>query len=590
MFTNGQAAPSKSDLHQIVRKAVLYPIALLLLMMILLTGQIFRQRATALQTDHADRVIAKLHHVNRIFIDLETGFRGYLLSGDEVFLQPYHQGIGAIHSEMDALEELVETAPDQAERVQKLKEGLGRWEDYARTLISQRRTVRASAYADYQGKDRMDEIRRELEAAVKKEEGTRFSEATRWQNTLRQTLSIILALFVVAGVFFAFFIRKKLRLVAELYGRSLEDNRREKEQYRAVFDGVRDHGIMLMDTAGKVERWNTAAEKITGYSSAEVVGKDADFMRSSDQPRTLPNLLREAQEEGRSEVEGWRLRKNGSRFWIDVVVTALYDARGALRGFSSVFRDFSGRKRVEEERSFLLRKLQEAVSSRDEFLSLASHELRTPLTSLSLQLQTARRQYLRNNPDLDPVPLPRRVFDSFSRQTDRLAALVERMLELTRVHAGQLEVNFKEVNLTELAQRVVNHLGDQLEENRCTVNLQGPAELKGHWDEFRLEQVLVNLLSNAMKHAPGKPIEVTTEAVGEDRARLTVRDQGPGIPKEYQPRIFQKFGKVVSSSDSGGMGLGLYISQQIAQAHGGELRLSSEPGAGASFTLELPLQ
>lgn len=587
---SGQMAPTKRELQHIVYRAIFYPVALLLIVMVLLTGQIFRQRATALDTDHADRVIAKLHHVSRIFVDLETGFRGYLLSGDDVFLEPYNQGIGAIRSEVASLAELVRGSPQQVARVEKLQERLGRWESYAHSLISRKKSVPAAAYADYLGKSQMDEIRGELDAAIKDEEQRRFSEASRWAATARQTLSIILGLFVVAGIFFAFFIRRQLRRVAHLYGTSLENNRREQEQYRAVFDGVRDHGIMLMNNDGKVERWNAAAEKITGYSAEEAVGKDADFMRAPDQPRNLPNLLKEATEVGHSEVEGWRLRKNGSRFWIDVVITALYDARGALRGFSSVFRDFSGRKRLEEERTFLLQKFQEAVASRDEFLSLASHELRTPLTSLSLQLQTARRHVLRDNPNIDPVPLPRRVFDSFSRQTERLASLVERMLELSRLHSGQMEVNFKRVDLTELAQRVIAHLGEQLDEAQCTVNFRGEPGLVGNWDEFRLEQVLVNLLTNAIKHAPGKQIDVTTEPAEKGRARLVVRDRGPGIPKEYQPRIFQKFGKVVSSSDAGGMGLGLYISQQIAQAHGGELRLQSESGGGATFILDLPTE
>jgi signal transduction histidine kinase len=228
----------------------------------------------------------------------------------------------------------------------------------------------------------------------------------------------------------------------------------------------------------------------------------------------------------------------------------------------------------------LFRERGEAIAARDEFLSVAAHELRTPLTTLKLQAQVLAPLLQ----GLDPAVAQKG--HRLERQIARLNRLVERLLDVGRISTGHLELELEPLDLAELAETVVSAMREELERAGCEVRLRTePAH--GSWDRLRIEQVLTNLLSNAIKFGRGRPIDVTVAPAGE-RARLTVRDHGMGIVPEAQRRIFERFERAVSSAAYGGLGLGLYLSTQFAQAHRGTLTVQSEPGQGATFVLELP--
>ncbi len=236
------------------------------------------------------------------------------------------------------------------------------------------------------------------------------------------------------------------------------------------------------------------------------------------------------------------------------------------------------------ERANFYRAAQAAVQVREEFLSIAGHELRTPLTSLKLQLHLFART-------LAPGVLEQSAsrLAVMGRQVGRLESLVASLLDVGRLSAGRMELELSEVDLGALAREVLERLADVFEQAGCAVHLEAGAPVRGHWDAQRLDQVLVNLLTNAAKYGAGKPVWVRVEEVA-GRARLTVRDEGIGIPPEALPRLFRRFERAASAREYGGLGLGLYISRQLVEAMGGDLRVDSRPGEGAAFTLELPLR
>ncbi|HEX8438937.1 GAF domain-containing protein [Archangium sp.] len=230
----------------------------------------------------------------------------------------------------------------------------------------------------------------------------------------------------------------------------------------------------------------------------------------------------------------------------------------------------------------LFRESQDAIRLRDEFLSIASHELKTPLTSLRLQLSLIER--LMSEESRLKVSAK---MEAARRQVDRLASLVNMLLDVSRIATGRVTLELSEVDLNHVVQEALERLREVFEQAGCAVTFQAGGPVVGRWDVLRLDQVVVNLLTNAAKYGQGHPIHVQVEATAE-QARLTVRDEGIGIAPEDLPRLFGRFERAVSVRHYGGLGLGLYISREIVQAHGGRVRVDSRPGEGSIFTVELP--
>ncbi|HZZ84149.1 MAG TPA: PAS domain-containing sensor histidine kinase [Anaeromyxobacteraceae bacterium] len=356
--------------------------------------------------------------------------------------------------------------------------------------------------------------------------------------------------------------------------------------FRRIVEGVTDYAIFMLDASGRIASWNAGAERIKGYEAQEVIGSHfSRFYPPEDVARGKPAWeLAQAAKDGRVEDEGWRVRKDGTRFWASVVITALRDEHGTLQGFAKVTRDVTDRKRAEGERERLLR-AQEAVQARDEFLAIASHELKTPITALQLQVQSLLRQSAAL-----PGP-PGQAFskrlDAVMRQAERLTRLIDGFSDVVRVNTGALELAREPLDLSELVRTVLARWREELERNHCTVRLSAPAPVTGRFDRPRMEQVIASLLGNAVKYGAGKPVRLQVRAE-EDRAILIVSDQGIGIPREFQSRVFDRFVRAVSTRHYGGFGLGLWMVVQIVRAHGGSVHLDSTPGEGSTFEVDLP--
>lgn len=246
------------------------------------------------------------------------------------------------------------------------------------------------------------------------------------------------------------------------------------------------------------------------------------------------------------------------------------------------FQDVTKLKKIEED-------LQQAVKARDEFLSIASHELKTPITTLKLQLQMAKLRMKRESGASGPREKLDQILESSHRQVNRLTSLVEDLLDVTRVRSKKLTLAFEEVEVANLILEILGHFKEQILQSKCEIRVHLEEGIQACWDRPRVEQILVNLFSNALKYAPKKPIDVSLKCEN-DLAVIRVQDYGPGIPIDKQTLIFQRFERVTDSRTITGLGLGLFIVKQIVEAHSGTVHVESEYGNGSCFVVELPLR
>ncbi|HEX8951034.1 MAG TPA: ATP-binding protein [Polyangia bacterium] len=244
-------------------------------------------------------------------------------------------------------------------------------------------------------------------------------------------------------------------------------------------------------------------------------------------------------------------------------------------------------RRAQAERERLLDELRAALHARDEFLMVASHELRTPLTSLQLTASSVLRQLDR----AADLPAPLQVVDermrTVKRQLDRLEQLINALLDVSRIGAGQLALQLEAVDLVEVADEVVARLRDDAARQNVRLRLEAPKSLVGRWDRSRLDQILTNLVGNAIKYGQGKPVDVVLAAAGDD-AELRVVDRGIGVDPAQQERIFGKFERAASQRNYGGLGLGLWITRELVELLHGRVSVESVPGDGSTFIVSLP--
>ena len=409
--------------------------------------------------------------------------------------------------------------------------------------------------------------------------------------------------------------------------------RESEERFRLLVEGVKDYAIFLMDPTGTIVTWNAGAERIKGYKAEEIIGKSfKQFYLPEDIARRHPDQeLEIAVRTGRYEEEGWRVRKDGSTFWANVLITSLHNESGEHLGFAKVTRDLTERKQAQEremrnaqriaieeaarrEAEFreeevramadqlerhseeLEKRTQEAEEARrradeankvkGQFLAAMSHELRTPLNAIG---GFAELLLLGVPGGLDDTQ--RDHVERIKRSQIHLLAIINDILSFTRIEAGQLTYDFSTVSLNETAESVTRLLAAQAQLKGLTlrhVAANGPVTA---WaDRAKTEQILLNLVSNALKFTDaGGEVTLTTDA-SEDRAKIVVCDTGHGIAADKLEAVFEPFVQVgrTLTSQREGTGLGLAISRDLARAMKGDVTAKSDVGVGSEFTLSLP--
>lgn len=371
--------------------------------------------------------------------------------------------------------------------------------------------------------------------------------------------------------------------------RDLTERRETEQRYRLLTEAVTDYAIFSLDRHGVVASWNTGAERIKGYKSDEIIGRHfSTFYTPEDASAGMPGrVLKQAAETGHYEGEGWRVRKDGTRFWSSVVVTALRDEAGELVGFSKITRDMSDRKKlldtIQQHASELELRIAEREQTNAEleaFSYSVSHDLRSPLRAIEGFADMIVTDFGEQLPEQAKAYL-----DQISTATRRMNRLVQDLLEYSRL--SRIELTRTAADIATVIENACQQVDEGL---RRHIHVTAPAGLKGYVHEPTLTQIIYNLITNGLKfHAAGKQphVEVRAESHGK-KIRMIVCDEGIGIPPEHHERIFQVFERLHSSSKYPGTGIGLAIVKRGIQRMGGSIALQSEPGKGSIFTLEVP--
>ncbi|MGO4222428.1 ATP-binding protein [Lysobacter sp. TAF61] len=349
--------------------------------------------------------------------------------------------------------------------------------------------------------------------------------------------------------------------------------------YRLLVESVRDYAIFLLDEDGYIRSWNKGAERIKGYKAGDIVGRHFSVFYPQDRiDQGWPDHeLAEARSKGRFEDEGWRLRKDGSQFWANLVLTRIDHPNGELRGFAKITRDLTDRRRIHA--------LEDEGRRLTTFLAMLGHELRNPLAPIAnavaiMQSESIESESLRFCRDV------------IGRQVAHMTRLVDDLLDVSRITSGKISLELSVLDLREVLGNAMETIEPEARQRGHVLRIQladEPVWVCG--DRARLLQVFSNLLNNAVKFTPAGGVITASMRHDNAHAEVSVRDNGPGIPVDRLEEVFGLFvqGQAHSAQAPGGLGLGLSLVQQLVALHGGEVSAFStgEAGKGVEFVVRL---
>jgi PAS domain S-box-containing protein len=535
--------------------------------------------------DHTKDVIGELEGAFSAIKDGETSQRGFLLTGSDSYLDPYRAAIAELPRRLERITALTADSPEQRTRADSLRRLTEeRLSEMGRTIEMAQSGREEEARAFLRtgiGKRTMDAIR-QLVVEMKAEERALLTIRDRRSSETARTLLTTLG--IGCGLLFGFLILVWYLIRADVTRRnSAEAAIREREaRIRSLIDAnligvlfsddghVTDvNGAFLSIVGMDRESWKPHTHHLFDFTAPEFKALDENCEKALRETGNCPPYQKEL------------VRADGTRVPVLFGATNV-DLGGAVPVRASFVVDLSELKRLETERNRLYEEARDAVKARDAFLSVAGHEIRTPLSALNLIVYQLARQVraLGNERVID-------LAERSEKQVARLVRLADELLDVSRISAGSLHLDPEEMDLAVLVREVSERLEESARRAGCTLTLDAPAGVTGFWDRLRLEQVVSNLLTNALKFGAGEPVEVAVSSVG-DQAILVVRDHGIGIHDIDKARIFGRFERAVSRESYPGMGLGLWITREIVEAHGGRIGAESRPGAGAVFRVVLP--
>jgi PAS domain S-box-containing protein len=690
---------SQTEFKKLLRRALVLPVLLFLIVSFLFFWQLYSLRQATEMVAHSDRLISQSNLVLKLLLDAQTASRGFALTRDPNYLDPYHQAVRRWDAESKKLLDLARKSPEQLTVIQKTLLHSSRWFEYVHQNIEARRSnvpienlthVRKDSYALFlvirQGFDRVIESEEVLRdqgsldvlyisrltlfvgifaglcvgaltyfysrsllvrlsdvydglmkvAEVKthdlEESELRYklaSEATKdaiWEfnletqevirtdtiltefgyrrdqventigwwrarahpedvdsiaSTLKEAIDAKKTFwsgdyrFLLADGTYAhvrdraviyFKNDRPSKIIGAMKNITQEvleiEKRQEAEKVRDIFFNLPSLLLVVANIQGVFLKVNSAWTQVLGYSPDEMEGRNyIEFVHPDDRERTLKTNDSVLQGNKVLSFTNRYLCKNGSVKWLH------WNAVPIGETVYSFVSDIT--------------ELQNALESRDKFLSIASHELKTPLTSLQLQVQMAKRTLQKEG--LEKLF---NLFDHSELSLKRINRLVDDMLDISRISGGKLVLNLESFDLKDLIKDLTNRMGYQFEAAGIKVEFQQMDSGFGNWDKFKIEQVMTNVFSNAIKYAEKSEFVITLK---QEPGRLiaSFRDTGPGISEEDQKRIFQQFER--ASHQASGMGLGLYISREIVERHRGTLTVSSAPDRGCEFQMILPI-
>ena len=555
-----------------IAAAIFVPLGLILLLFVLMTE--FR-RGEKLRgvVDRSYEARLTVERVLSIHQDIETGQRGYVLTGSAQFLAPYHAGLEEIEGALDRLAATT-VRPREADNLRALSRAQRRF--VVRMVALRRAGDRDRAEAEIAaggGKRIMDAIRRHIahiDAAEQQILQRRIDQARAAQRRSQWLTFGILAL--MAAMLLAAFVsnRRITRARKEAMARVEEQTQRLIAIFRSATDG-----IVTLNESGSIETINPAAAHMFGYEPDALLRRDIGSLLevAPDQGEAqsfLARLRRRRSDDAGQVQEIAGKRSDGSIFPTDVALSPVIFADG--KRYLAIIRDATERKQVEQMKS--------------EFVSTVSHELRTPLTSIAGSLGLLSGGAAGQLPDRAA-----RLISIAHGNSERLVRLINDILDIEKIESGKMKFDITDIALAPLIEQAIHEQAASAAAQDVTL-AQGPegSEARVYADADRLMQVLTNLLSNAIKFSPpGGTVRIETSQL-DRRYRISVRDEGPGIPDEFRGRIFSKFAQADSTDtrQKGGTGLGLSIVREIVNRLGGAVSFDSSPGEGTSFHVDIP--
>ena len=364
-----------------------------------------------------------------------------------------------------------------------------------------------------------------------------------------------------------------------------------EESFRLMVESVTDYAIVMLDPEGLVVSWNAGAERIKGYSAEEIVGQHFSrfYLQEDIQSGKPQRDLDVVAAKGQFEDEGWRVRKDGSAFWANVVFTAIRDQSGHLRGFAKLTRDLTEPMKIEATLTKAKEAADAANQAKSAFLATMSHELRTPMNAI-LGYSEILMEEAQEKGQEDFIPDLEKIHAS----GNHLLSLINNILDLSKIEAGKMDLFLESFGISRVIEDVVSTVRPLVEKNGNTLQVHCAADLGTmHADLTKVRQSLFNLLSNACKFTENGTItlEASRELLGGvDWIKFSVSDTGIGMAPDQMEKLFQPFvqGDASTSRKFGGTGLGMTITHRFCEMMGGEITAKSEPGRGTSFTIRLP--
>ncbi|MHA3787504.1 PAS domain S-box protein [Flavobacterium hauense] len=389
--------------------------------------------------------------------------------------------------------------------------------------------------------------------------------------------------------------RKKETALQLSLAKKIEENsatlKQSEERYHKMIDEVQDYAIIMLDAEGNILNWNKGAQKIKGYTEEEVLGQNFRiFYLLEDREKNLPDaLLKNARSNGRAEHEGWRLRKDGTKFWSSVIITALHDDNYNVIGFSKVTRDLTERKFAEDRLRNNARDIEFRNKQLEEYAYIASHDLQEPLR----KIQVFSEMLMDSIDDKEAVT---RYIDKITASAGRMTTLIKDVLKYSQL--SSTDELFEVVNLNAILENVLEDFDLLIEQKKIKLTIGTLPVLKGI--PIQLHQLFSNLLSNAIKFGSKNPeISITAEPVsindvldtvyfksGVPYIKIIFKDNGQGFEQEYADMVFKMFKRL---DNTPGTGIGLALCKKIVENHNGGINAKSQPGEGSEFNIFLPL-
>ena len=578
------------------------------------------RRAFAIQRD--------TYQVHALLAEAAAGARGYALTGQERFLEPYRKAEASLPQTMVRLDGEIRD-PEVRQRFERIRglttrkrEGLARIVELSQGGTGNSALIGQALSAN---KVVLDAMRAEIDA-IQQRENVLLNQRRERVEQVRDRFLMLTAISAVVGLLgslaavylFSTGIVRRVRTLEDNAERLAEGEallphsddadeigrlahrlarasallrgreqalRESEERFRLVIDGVRDYGIFTLDSDGVVTSWNPGAERIKGWQAQEILGDHFSKFYPDETRGFLPAaMLERARQNGTAEDEGWRVRKDGSLFWANVVITALRDENGALRGFAKITRDMTERRRSEQALRVAREEAIAASLAKSEFLSRTSHELRTPMSAIlgfGQLLELDEEQFGEQH---------RAAITQIMKAGRHLLSLINDLLDISSIEAGGTQLSIEPLDMGEVLGEVHGLAAPIVASAGLKFELDAPVKkLVAHADRRRVIQVMLNLIANAAKyHGSGTCVRLKCRSDGA-AIRIEVEDDGDGVEPAAVSRLFTPFDRLGQQNRTRleGTGLGLALSQKLVESMGGAIGYAA-PARGARFWFTIP--